>query len=107
MDWIEIDVTTFQYFIIVFARLASMVMFAPIIGSGSIPDEGVASKAVRMTAAGLDAEAFAGCLRLRLPSVFGRIKDEAVLLDMRTVFPDEVELLAELVAQAAAAGKQA
>lgn len=37
MDWINIDVVTFQYFILVFARLASMIAFSPVIGSGSVP----------------------------------------------------------------------
>jgi flagellar biosynthesis protein FliR len=37
MDWLDINVLTFQYFILVFARLVSMVGFSPIIGSGSVP----------------------------------------------------------------------
>ncbi|MFA6448755.1 MAG: flagellar biosynthetic protein FliR [bacterium] len=37
MNWIDIDVLTFQYFILVFARMASMVAASPIIGSASVP----------------------------------------------------------------------
>ncbi len=37
MNWIDIDVLAFQYFILVFARMASLVSFSPIIGSGSVP----------------------------------------------------------------------
>ena len=37
MNWIDIDVLSFQYFILVFSRLASMVSFSPIIGSGAVP----------------------------------------------------------------------
>jgi flagellar biosynthesis protein FliR len=39
MNWIDIDVLAFQYFILVFARMASMVAFSPIIGSGSVPPQ--------------------------------------------------------------------
>ena len=37
MDWLDINVLTFQYFILVFARLLSMVAMSPIIGSGNVP----------------------------------------------------------------------
>lgn len=33
----DVDFVAFEYFILVFARLASMVAFSPIIGSGSVP----------------------------------------------------------------------
>ncbi len=37
MEWLEVNVVTFQYFILVFARIASMVALSPVIGSGSVP----------------------------------------------------------------------
>jgi flagellar biosynthetic protein FliR len=37
MSWIDIDVLAFQYFILVFARLATMIALSPVIGSGNVP----------------------------------------------------------------------
>ncbi|HOX28326.1 MAG TPA: flagellar biosynthetic protein FliR, partial [bacterium] len=37
MNWLDIDVLTFQYFILVFARLSSMIAFTPLIGSANVP----------------------------------------------------------------------
>lgn len=33
----DVDIVAFEYFILVFARLASMVAFSPILGSGTVP----------------------------------------------------------------------
>lgn len=38
LDWLHIDVLHFQYFLLVFARIASMVAFSPILGSGAVPN---------------------------------------------------------------------
>lgn len=37
LDWLHIDVLHFQYFLLIFARIASMVAFSPVIGSGAVP----------------------------------------------------------------------
>lgn len=37
MNWLDVDVITFQYFILVFARLSAMVALSPVLGSGSVP----------------------------------------------------------------------
>jgi L-seryl-tRNA(Ser) seleniumtransferase len=72
------------------------------VGSGAIPDEGVPTKVVRLAHGGLPANVLAARLRATTPAVFGRINDEAVVLDMRTVLPDEIEQLAASIARAAA-----
>ena len=94
------------------------------VGSGSAPDEGIPTKVVRLVPAsalrpveslrvvqeaerqaqgalssskGGSVEKLARALRRNIPSVFARISGEAVLLDMRTVAPGEVEALARAV----------
>lgn len=38
MNWLDINVLTFQYFLLVMSRLASMIAFSPLIGSNSVPN---------------------------------------------------------------------
>ena len=59
------------------------------VGGGSLPTEHLPSFAVRVTAEGGSAEELARALRLGDPPVFGRFYREAVLLDLRTVSPEE------------------
>jgi L-seryl-tRNA(Ser) seleniumtransferase len=74
------------------------------VGSGSIPDEGIPSKVVRLTHAKIPADELARRLRLGLPSVFGRLQDRTLVLDMRTLLPGELELLVTAVKAAADRG---
>ena len=67
------------------------------IGSGSLPDQGLPTRAVSLSHARFGPHELARRLRASLPSVFGHIKDNVVLLDMRSVQPDEVETLAAVV----------
>ena len=39
MDWLNINVLYFQYFILVLARMVSMITMAPILGSGTVPPQ--------------------------------------------------------------------
>lgn len=61
------------------------------VGSGSLPDEGVPSRALAVKPRGLGPEELARRLRMGLPAVFGRVQDGALLLDMRTVAAEEAE----------------
>lgn len=70
------------------------------VGSGSIPDEGIPTRVVRLAHAKVSAEDLARRLRAGVPSVFGRIAEETLILDMRTVFPEEVDLLCDLLRRA-------
>jgi len=63
------------------------------VGSGSIPDQVIASKSVCLTPKDGDPEALAHRLRLAVPPVFGRIQDDRLVLDMRTVDRDEAQRL--------------
>lgn len=59
------------------------------LGGGTLPEEGMPSFAVRIRVPGLGATELAQRLRMAPVPVVGRIREDAVLLDMRTVFPDE------------------
>lgn len=69
------------------------------VGSGSVPAEAIPSIAVRISVSGLGATELARRLRLDPAAVFGRIESEHVLLDMRTVRPDQLQTIAEAVAR--------
>jgi seryl-tRNA(Sec) selenium transferase len=80
------------------ARL-SVVPSEATLGGGSAPVSAVPSAAVRVAhvrgARGRgSAEDLASALRRGVPSVFGRVREGAVLLDMRTVASGEIEALA-------------
>jgi L-seryl-tRNA(Ser) seleniumtransferase len=61
------------------------------VGSGSLPDEGVPSRAVVIDPAPRSAETAAARLRAGLPAVFARIQGGRIRLDMRTVGPGGVD----------------
>ena len=63
------------------------------VGSGSIPDEGIPTHVLRITHRTLEAGELARRLRQGIPSVFGRLSDRALVLDMRTLFEGEPELI--------------
>jgi L-seryl-tRNA(Ser) seleniumtransferase len=60
-------------------------------GSGALPIENVPSFAVAISPVRIGASALAARLRLGEPPVFPRIKNDAVLLDLRTIFEEEEE----------------
>jgi L-seryl-tRNA(Ser) seleniumtransferase len=64
------------------------------VGGGSLPGETLPSWAVVLSpAAGEEVDTLARRLRLGDPGVFGRIDRDRLMLDLRTVLPDEDELL--------------
>ena len=72
------------------------------VGSGSLPDEGIPTRVMRMSVGkplsdviGLDE--FALRLRDGIPSVFCRIQDGALYFDMRTLFDKEEMAIAERI----------
>lgn len=70
-------------------------------GGGSLPEYDLPSVAVKLYPGGqASADELARCLRTGTPSVFPRIADEAVVLDMRTVRDHEVGALIDAVAAA-------
>jgi L-seryl-tRNA(Ser) seleniumtransferase len=68
------------------------------VGGGSLPDVGVPTAVLAISAAGLSEGEFAARLRTGTPAVIGRTTAGEFLLDLRTVFArDEDQLLAALV----------
>ena len=63
------------------------------LGSGSAPARPVKSVSLAIRHASLRPDLLADTLRRGEPIVFARVDEGAVLLDMRTVFPDEMEPL--------------
>ena len=63
------------------------------IGSGSAPDQGVADKILKIEPLNIKPAQLAKKLRLHTPSVFCRIKNGALLFNMRTLLNDDLNLL--------------
>jgi L-seryl-tRNA(Ser) seleniumtransferase len=72
------------------------------IGSGSLPDQGIPSRAVALRPMSCSVDELARRLRTGKPGVFGRISEDRLLLDLRTTFPDELDALAGRVREALA-----
>lgn len=64
-------------------------------GSGTLPLEKIQSVRVTVTSIRLSAKRIAEALRSRPTPVIGFVKDNAFHLDMRTVHPDEVNMIIE------------
>jgi L-seryl-tRNA(Ser) seleniumtransferase len=71
------------------------------IGSGSVPGVGVPTVVVALRAGGRRAADWAAALRGGEPPVFARVKDDAVLLDPRTLLEGEDREVAAAVGRAA------
>jgi L-seryl-tRNA(Ser) seleniumtransferase len=69
------------------------------VGGGSLPDVGVPTAVIALSASGSGEAELAARLRTGTPAVIGRVQDEKLLLDLRTVFArQEEELLAAIKA---------
>ena len=80
---------------------ASVTPVEATVGGGSLPGETLPSWAVALTAEDQGGvEALARRLRVGEPGVFGRIEHERVLLDLRTVLPEDDAALAAAVSRA-------
>jgi L-seryl-tRNA(Ser) seleniumtransferase len=67
------------------------------LGGGALPAVGIPTWLLAVSAPGQTAESLAGRLRRHEPPVIGRIAEDVVLLDMRTLLPGEDLLVAEAV----------
>jgi L-seryl-tRNA(Ser) seleniumtransferase len=59
------------------------------IGGGSLPEETIPSWALALRSKRASADALAAALRHAQPPVIGRIDDDWLLLDLRTVAPEQ------------------
>lgn len=79
---------------------AEVVAGESLVGGGSLPGETLPTRLVAIGAGG--AEALAARLRAAAVPVIGRIQDDRLLLDPRTVLPGQAKQLLETVARAVA-----
>jgi L-seryl-tRNA(Ser) seleniumtransferase len=77
------------------------------VGGGSLPDQSLPSWVVEVEASRVSDQELARRLRLGDPAVMGRLRDGRLVLDVRTVFPEQEADLAEALRQAAGAGPEA
>ena len=75
----------------------SVVPCAGRVGSGASPTEDLPSAGVLVRRGGQDAASLAQALRMSEPPVFGRVQEEGVLLDVRTISAEEEILLIHLL----------
>jgi L-seryl-tRNA(Ser) seleniumtransferase len=64
-----------------------------LVGGGSAPTSTLPTFLIAVTAQSLSADQLAERLRLGTPAIVARVEEGRVLLDLRTVFEDEDELL--------------
>ena len=70
---------------------------ASVAGGGSLPGEELGSWGIALTHAEKSVDEMRNQLRTSTPPVIARIEDERLLLDLRSVFPEEVETLIGIV----------
>lgn len=75
------------------------------LGGGSLPETEMPSFAVRIKATGMSADRLALALRRAPTPVIPRVADGRVLLDMRTVFPDDIPDILKAVEQIGVSGR--
>ena len=70
------------------------------VGGGSLPDQALPTVVIALTAHAISEAEFAMRLRAGAPAVVGRVQDERLLLDLRTVFERQENELVEAVKRA-------
>ncbi len=72
------------------------------VGGGSLPDQKMATWVVEIQARDMDETALAHGLRLGGPAVMARVREGKLVLDVRTIFPEQMEALLQAVRDAIA-----
>ena len=72
---------------------AEAIPTASVAGGGSLPGEELGSWGIALTHAEKRVDEMQGLLRSGSPPVIGRIEDERLLLDLRSVFPEDLDTL--------------
>ena len=73
------------------------------VGGGSLPDQKMKTWIVEVVARDASDEQLAQRLRLGTPAVMGRLRDGKLVLDVRTIFPQQEAALVSAIGQAATA----
>ena len=69
-----------------------------VIGGGSAPSAALPTKLLAIACNGRSADELAARLRCSSPPVIARVDEGRVLLDLRTVFPEQDEVLTQILA---------
>jgi L-seryl-tRNA(Ser) seleniumtransferase len=80
---------------------AELVDGESLLGGGSAPSAVLPTALIALTSNNLSADQLAAVLRVSDPPVIARVKEGWLLLDLRTVSPDEDEVLSRVLAQTA------
>jgi L-seryl-tRNA(Ser) seleniumtransferase len=72
-----------------------------VIGGGAAPSSILPTRLLALTCKGLSADELAARLRRSVPPVIARIEEGRVMLDLRTVFPEQDESVAQAIQQIA------
>lgn len=78
----------------------AMVQGASVIGGGAAPGAALPTVLLAITCEGLSADELAARLRASRPAIIARVEEGRVLLDLRTVFPEQDSVVAEALAHA-------
>jgi L-seryl-tRNA(Ser) seleniumtransferase len=70
-----------------------------VVGGGAAPSAGLPTRLLAVTCAGLSAEDISARLRAGDPPILTRLEEDFVLLDLRSVFPEQDEAVALALAQ--------
>jgi len=73
-----------------------------VIGGGAAPSAVLPTRLIALSCAGLNADELAARLRASDPPVIARVEDGRVLLDLRTVFPEQDEIVTAALSRIAA-----
>ncbi|MAZ95294.1 MAG: L-seryl-tRNA(Sec) selenium transferase [Planctomycetaceae bacterium] len=69
------------------------------LGGGSVPTQKIETWSVAISPAGCSVDELASLLRKGNPAIMGRVHQDRLVLDMRSVFPEQDELLAGILRQ--------
>ncbi len=72
------------------------------VGGGSLPDQAMKTWVVELHTPGMSEEELASRLRAGMPAVMARVRDGKVILDVRTVFPEQEGDLVQAVTRVVA-----
>ncbi len=68
-----------------------------VIGGGAAPSAVLPTRLIALTHAGLSADELSARLRASTPAIIARVEEGRVLLDLRTVFPEQDAVLVEML----------
>jgi L-seryl-tRNA(Ser) seleniumtransferase len=72
-----------------------------VVGGGAAPSSVLPTRLLALTCGGLSADELLARLRNSDPPVIGRVEEGRVLMDLRTVFPDQDRLIADVLSRIA------